>query len=456
MSNDRPRRRSIFSGVMLILVGTLLLLAQLSPDIRLGRWFLDYWPVLLIVWGLAKLFDYAIARRTGETPPRTLTGGMVFLLIVLICIGTGGSWLRDTVDRNPDLIELPEDVFGFGSEFSFSEEVAAKPPVKAGSLIKIHNYRGEISVHSEETAEIKVVVKKTLRANDDAEAERISKGVSVTVVEVPGGFEIKPELKEESYKRVRLDLEVRVPKSVSVEADTDRGGIQVSGITGSVTANSYKGDVQIQSAGGDVRVDLKGGNVRVQNVQGGVRINGRGNDVEVTDVKGEAVIQGEFYGPIRVQNVGKEVHFLSQRTDLTIGSLPGRMEMGSGDLEVYDTPGNVLLTTRNKDITLENVGGRVRIDNRHGNIQVRLKQPPKEEVDIANESGTVELALPGKSSFELVATSRQGDVESEFQDPGLASTSDQRTNTLQGKVGAGRPRVQLKTTYGGIHIRKVD
>ena len=102
-SGVRPRRRSIFGGVLFIVLGIVLLTATMRPDIDAWRWLGDYWPVILILWGLAKLFDYAISRRTGETAPRALSGGEIFLLILLICFGAAVSAGRKVISDNPEL-----------------------------------------------------------------------------------------------------------------------------------------------------------------------------------------------------------------------------------------------------------------------------------------------------------------------------------------------------------------
>jgi hypothetical protein len=446
----KARRRSIFGGLFFIVVGILLLMGTLRADIRVWDLIGRYWPMLLILWGVAKLIDYFAARSSGEAPPRTFSGGEIFLVILLIGFGATVNGIIKFGENNP----FWEDADWWGEPFTFSEEVKSSEPVKAGSVVRVTNYRGEVSIVPEDTAEVRVVVKKTVRAMNDADAEGFAKSTVVQVISVPSGFEVKPEIKHEHYRRVRLDMEIHVPRQVSVEVSTDRGGVQVNGIAGSVTANTVRGDVEIRSVGGEVRADLKGGNVRIQDVKGRVQISGRGSEVEVADVAGEAVIQGEFYGPIRAKNVSKEVHFLSQRSDVTISQLPGRMEIGSGQLEVYDTPGNITCTTRNKDIVLENVAGRIRIENRRGNIEARLREAPTEEIEIANESGRVELSLPAKSTFEITATSRQGEVETDFEGLQSKTSRDDRTTSVEGKVGAKGPRIQLKTTYGGVHIRK--
>lgn len=451
MSNGTPRRLSIFSGVLWILVGSLLLLIQLRPD--LGGWslFRTYWPVILIVWGLAKLFDAMAARRAGEPTPRTFGAGEVFLLILVLMIGgtvSGVSWLRDQ-GGDIDILLGPWE-----HEYSFSEEVKSTQPVKEDARIQITADRGNITVHPEETPEIRVVVNKTAIGNDENKAKERASQVAVVVEETGGGYEIRTKRDARGRTRVRVNLEVHVPRRATVRAKTERGDIQIAGLVGAATASAHRGDIHIRDVGGDVEVEARHGDIHVLGARSGVKVSGRGGEVEVAEVGGEVGIQGEFRGPIRLKNVAKEARYLSRRTDLTITQLPGRMEMGGGNLEIYDTPGSVLVTTKDKDIVLENVGGRIQVQNRHGNVEVRLAQAPKEEVDISNESGSVELALPGNASFELTATARNGDVESEFEGPELKKTETDGDSSLQGKLGAKGPRITLKTSYGTVRLRK--
>jgi len=451
MSNGKPRRRSIFGPVLLITLGTLFLLANLSPEIRVWRWLVDYWPLLLILWGLAKLFDYFAAQRAGDTRPRGMSGGEVFLLIVLVIVGLGITGTREFIIENPGVWE---EIEVFGHPYSYTEELVQ--PAKPGQEISIQAVRGDIVVQPEDIAEIRVLVKKTARSMDESEAQRRAQGVKVAIQETPVGYEVRPQVDSDSQRGVRVDLEVHVPKQSAIRAKTERGDVRITGTTGPVTVDSQRGDIEIRHIAGEVNVEMRRGDVRVVGVTGMVRITGRGSEIEVADITDEAAIQGEFYGPIRVKNVAKEVHFLSQRTDMTISELPGRMEMGSGATEVYDTPGSVSITTREKDITFENVGGRIRVENRRGDVFVRLRQAAKQEIEIANDSGAVELSIPSNSSFEISASSRQGEIESDFDQPGLVKKEDERTSTLEGKVGDRGPKIQLRTSYGPIRLRKSD
>ena len=125
---------------------------------------------------------------------------------------------------------------------------------------------------------------------------------------------------------------------------------------------------------------------------------------------------------------------------------------------MVDAPGNMIVRTRDEDITVENAGGKVTIDDRNGNIQVRFSSPPKEDIEITNVSAPITLTLPESSSFEILADCHSGDIDSEFQSDTLKHTSTESGDAhLEGKYGRGRgPKITLKTSYGSISIHKTS
>jgi DUF4097 and DUF4098 domain-containing protein YvlB len=163
-------------------------------------------------------------------------------------------------------------------------------------------------------------------------------------------------------------------------------------------------------------------------------------------------------GPIRAEKVAKGVRFVSHRTDLTLTQLSGHMEAGSGNLDVVDAPGNLIARTRDEDITIENASGRVKIDDRNGNVQVRFSSPPKDDIEITNSSAPITLTLPESSSFEILADCHSGEIDSEFESDSLkVTTTDKGDSHLEGKYGRGRgPKIILKTSYGSISIHKTS
>ncbi len=443
------RRRSIFSGVLLIGLGVLFLYHNFRGGFDLLELLNRWWPLLLIFWGLTKLYDHFAARRTGQVAPRAITGGDIFLVFFTIALAAsvGGA---DWTGRRGN--------FDFGAIFphepyTFSEELPAQP-LKADSPVNISTDYGDITVVPQDAAELRVRIKKSARAGGEGEAKRLADKVSVAVSKNGDATQIGTQTQG---GRVRVDLEVLVPKRASITARAPRGEIHVGGVAGSVNAEARNGNIEVRDAGGDVGAQIAHGDVHVVDSGGNVRISGRGGQIEVANVKGEATVDGSFYGPITIAKVGKGARFVSGRTDLTVSRLAGRFEASSGKLEISDAPGSVALVTNKNDVSLENVTGRIHIENKAGNVELRFTQPPKEDIEVSTESGNVELVLPAKSTFEVHAEARQGDIDAEFSDQ-LAKqvTQTQGSSRLDGKIGAKGPQIKLKTTYGAIRLHKSE
>jgi len=156
--------------------------------------------------------------------------------------------------------------------------------------------------------------------------------------------------------------------------------------------------------------------------------------------------------------VAKGVRFISQRTDLTLTQLSGHLEAGSGNLEITDAPGNLNLRTNRYDVSVENAGGKVKIDNRDGNVELRFSAPPKEDIEVSNAASGITLTLPGSSSFEILADCHSCDIDSEFSGDSLKRISTQSGDShLEGKYGSARgPKITLKTSYGSISLHRTS
>ncbi len=453
MANGRVRRRSIFGGVLLILLGVLFLVHNFRGGFPLWDLLARWWPLLLILWGFAKLFDYLLARQTGQAISPTITGGEIFLVLVLLALVAMVAGIEHVHQRGPfGEVQWPP----WGNPYSFSQELPAQP-APANARVDIYTGRGDITVMSGDSPQIRVVARKTAYASDENEAKRDAQTISVEVTPTGGSsFQIRPQGQGTQGNRVEVDLEVHLPKQASVNAQTEHGNVHISGIQGSVSTEALGGDVEVRDVGSDVTVDTRRGDVHLVGAKGNVKLSGRGGQVEIANVGGEAAIEGEFYGPIRVEKVAKGARFLSQRTDLTVTQLVGKFETGSGSLTITDSPGNVTLTTRKYDVVLENVTGRVQIENRDGDVELRFPQPPRAEINVTDSSGNIELTMPANSSFQISAESRSGDIDCEFSQLAPKATEQRGSSRLEGQIGARGPQIRLQTTYGTIRLRKTQ
>jgi hypothetical protein len=352
---------------------------------------------------------------------------------------------------------IPGHFREWGNSFGFDLEVAPKS-VPADARITIRNGRGNVSVRPSDDAQIRISGKKNAKAWNENDAQQAAEHVGVEIVQNGDGYEIHPTGVGTGDSRISLDLDVAVPKKASLTIRNEKGDITVSDMARPVNVTNGVGDIEIRDTAGDVSIDTRKSDIKVSDTKGNIKISGHGGDINVSGATGGLTIDGEFYGAIRADKVAKGVRFISQRTDLTLSQLAGHMEAGPGNLEIFDAPGNLSVRSQD-DITLENAGGKVKVDNRRGNVEVRFSAPPKDDIEINNSSAGITLSLPDSSSFEIVADCHScHDIDSEFSGESLKKTSTTSGDYhLEGKYGSGRgPKITLKTSYGSIAIRKTS
>ncbi len=450
MANLRSRGSSLFPGLLLLFVGLLLLLHNYR-GISIGEVIGHWWPLILIFWGGIKLYERMAASRAGDPGAAKISGSEVVLVLGLL------SLLGIVVAIDYGRQNLPGRIHEWGNSFDFDLNVAPKV-VPADARIVIHNGRGNISVRPSEDSQIRVSGKKNAKAWNESDAQQFAERAGVEIAQNGDGYEIHPTGVGAGDSRISFDLDVAVPKKALLTIRNEKGDITVADMAKPVNVTNGVGDIEVRGTGGDVNIDTRKSDIKVSDTKGNVKISGHGGEINVSSATGGLTIDGEFYGAIRADKVAKGVRFLSRRTDLTLSQLAGHMEANPGNLEIFDAPGNLSVRTQD-DITLENAGGKVKVDNRRGNVNVRFSVAPKEDIEIDNASAGITLSLPESSSFEIVADCHSGDIDSEFQSDSLKLTPGTKSGDshLEGKYGSGRgPKIILKTSYGPISIHKTS
>ena len=372
------------------------------------------------------------------------------LCIILLFFVIGGAgvldWGSSHAGRGWDL--------PWEDSFTFPEEA---PPVTvpANAQISIRADRGDINVYADDTPQIRVSTRKTAYGSNQDEAQDRAGRAHISVNQTGNTYIVEPQVDQQRRPSRSHRYGSSRTQGRELTVTTDNGGVQVTGTTSAVTITDRHGDVEVHQAGNDVSIDASSDNVSVVGSAGDVRVTGRANHVEISDVRGSATTQGTF-DSLRFEHVDKGVRFISNRTDLTVSQLNGRLELeGGGDLTLSDASGNVSLITKDRDITFENVMGHTHIENTSGGITLRFSQAPKEPIEISNRSGEISIELPAKASFDIDARSDNGEIETEFDDASKITTF-QGNGVLVDSIGSKGPKIQLRTTYGTIHIRKTQ
>lgn len=463
MTSYRYRRGSTFGGVLLVLLGLLFLIHNLAPGLLHFDKVVRYWPALLILWGLAMVWDrLAEARSPASAPappganlrsqsagrPPRQAAAATFFLILLIVVAFLAAY-RET-HRHPGWPLALARFDPFAHPYSFTTTL---PPAPLAPSVQVALWTpgGNINVHPQPAENLSVIVTKTVRAMSESKARELAEATAVSVDQTATGLQVNPRIPASAAEDVSYDASVF--PGAALNAATDRGDIHVNGIAGDLSLRA-SGSVAVSRAGSNVSVDLRNGDARIHAVNGNLSLTGHGERIDIGGVNGSAALRGEFFGPVRIRRIEGSFTFDSRRTSLSVGAALGRLDLDSSRLLLSDTPGSVSLETREKDVQLENVQSSLHLSDRDGSVQVRYSVPPRSNIDITNHSGDIDLVLPEGSRFSLYAVAQSGDISCDFASPSLRLSRESSNTVLQGAIGAGGPRITLTSTYGTIHIRR--
>ena len=452
----RPYAGSVFWGLALVAAGAVLLARNIGYDIPIWTGIATYWPVLLILWGGAKIVDYIRIRRRGEDRPLFSPGEVVLLIFIMFA----GVAISATTHLSPAFVELLEvadiDLWQItGNEYDYTEHYESDAP--PGSDIEIVNRYGSVEVIPAEVDRITVDVRKTIVAETQEDADQLSEVLTFSIREEPPGFRIVSTFNRDENtvrgRRFRTSLTVRVPMESNLRIDNRNGDVSLSGlrgdqaisnafgevavrgIEGSLDLNNRNGNVAIESVSGSATIENAFARTEVRNVGGNLAVDTRNGDVDVSDVNGSATIENAF---------------ASVRASSILGDLAIRGNNNAVDLE--NVAGNVEVESAFQDIRIRDVRGRLRVNNRNGDVNVRFSEIPVEDISISTEFSSVTIEVPSGAAFSLDLFTRFGEIESDF---GLPVAENGPERSLVASVGSAGPTIRIRTRNGNIRLNRI-
>ena len=402
------RPRSITGPVILVLIGVIFLLNNLG--INAGFWsiFSDYWPVILIGVGVIGLAEVLFHTSRGTYPPPRPTGGAFFWIVIACLIAVFTSAQRGGSVRIFDGRNLT--VLGHERQY----DINATQSETGLARILLESPRGDVTVHGEESAEVKVTGHKSIRAYNSADADRANEQSKVHMDRQGELLTIRIDAPSGSNS-LSADLNIALPKGVNFEMRGRNGDVSVENINGSVSLSTGRGDLRVNNIGNNVRLEsARTGDLKVSGIKGNLEVSGRGSEVQIADVQGETVVNGEYSGTLEFRNLAKAFHFKSQRSDFTAAAIPGRIVLDLGDLRLDNVAGPVRFTTTSRDVHATEISGSLELNVDRGDIQIEQSKTPLPRIDIRSRRGDISLALPGNAGFELDGHTGQGEVTNSF------------------------------------------
>lgn len=448
-----PRVPSVVGPIILVGIGVIALLVVTG---RIGAgdfwdWYGRWWPLLLIVAGLALLGEWALDLR--RKVPVHRGGSFVGLLVMLAIVGCAAAgwthsrpWFHHMGDDSD--FGTDDNFFNFfGMPEHDNDAKALSAQIPANAAVEIQNPQGDTTVTAGDVSTIEVQAHEVAYADSDSSAKSIFDAEAPHLTVSGSAVLVKPG---SDNSKGRVNLTVTVPKSASVTVKVGKGDVTAAGLGAGINVYSPHGDVHLNAIAGSVQLHFSNGkhDFSAHQVDGDLTTDGNLNDLTLSDVKGKIAQNGEILGDVHMENVTGPIHLHTSVTDLQLVQLPGDLTLDSDDLRVTEAKGNVRVVTHAKDVDLSQIYGDTYVQDRDGRISV--EPAGNYAVDANNNKGDVEVTLPPNPSASVDGRTRNGDIVSDFS----LTVSGDEDKTVTGRIGSGGPKISLVSDNGDLRIKK--
>jgi DUF4097 and DUF4098 domain-containing protein YvlB len=299
----------------------------------------------------------------------------------------------------------------------YTRSIERSFPMPAGGLVRIQNRRGETVIRGEDRDDIVVTAQIRINAMTRQEAEDRFDAFALPMRESERSVEIGPPRYDEPHPAVllgfsfsrfvkgpRLDLLVRVPREIEVEAENQTGTLRLDGIVGRCSLGTQRGTVEALNVEGELKIEGKTGRLEARHIKGPLKLEARSGKVTVEDVRGDVGIS-----------------------------------TSTGSVKIADVVGECQAKTRTGRIRLHDIDGPMQLQAKTGSVEYTGRMV--HDANIRVRTGAVVLAITRDSAFFIDAETRTGPV-----------SADLPVNYLE-KPPDDAATVRVRTTTGSIRIR---
>ncbi|HEX3879454.1 MAG TPA: DUF4097 family beta strand repeat-containing protein [Bryobacteraceae bacterium] len=438
-------RRSIAGPLILLVIGGLFLYRNLHPEVPIFDMLAQYWPFLLILWGLMRLTEAVLYRgqwRSGFSGGETA-------LIIFICIVGAGAWQAKDFGLHFNGRGL--DLFGD----SYDYPIDAKASAAGMTRLVFDNPRGNIHVTGGDVTEVTVTGHKSIRTYKREEADRTNQSTPVEILPQGDRLVIRTNQdKAPDNQRISDDLDVTIPRSMAVEARGNSGDDEVSDIQADVELESNHGDLRLARIGGNAKLSIGHSDaINITDVRGKVDLDGHGSDLSFENIAGQVTVNGSYSGTLEFKNLAKPLDFEGVRgTELHVAAIPGTVHLDLSALTATNVVGPVRFVARSRDIHMEQFTQAIQIETDRGDIDLHPGKAPLSQIDATTKNGAIELAIPPNAQFQLQGTVDRGEASNDYGGPLIQENVNHRA-TIRGNVGDG-PTITLQANRGRITVGK--
>ncbi len=457
---------SLIAGVLLVGLGALFLWNNLVSDSSMARflsrtlvWFSIYWPVLLIAWGVFKVYR----RFTAPELARVSLGEVLALMLILgagLCLRAGRRALEEVsskVSWNEMLGVLGSDVLGPVHEFT---EIRSFP--LSAKRLTIDNLRGSLVILGTDGPELGLVLTKRVHEFSESEAARIAELATVQFHD-DGEQAHLEQTREEGAGFAEIDFELRMPRTAALTIRSRRGPVRLGGLSGGIDLQTSGGFIEGEDLAGGIRAETSHGSIRLERVGGSVEVRNRHGSIQISEVHGDVRAES-LNGDVRIETVSGGARIENRHGVVRTSSVEGDVEIEAehSEVSVESSGGSVDIETSYRPVYVHGTGGSLRLDTRNGPVIVRdiegdvAIRSKYRSVTVSHVSGRVEID-GSQSAVTVEDVEGPVTIESSHEDVRVTnfdSTLDVRSTHAPLFVTTPRigGAINLRSTYGAVEL----
>jgi len=272
----------------------------------------------------------------------------------------------------------------------------------------------------------------------------------------------------------------------TLEIDTERGSIEVRGISGNTveievirkvkTSDTTKAEkvldnfkIEFKQSGKDVfvigerakkesiwdkiwnRLNIKF-IVSVPEIYN-VKLKTSGGSISVEDIEGEVNIKTSG-GSLTLNDIRGPVWGKTSGGNIKIGEVDGQVDVNTsgGSIKIERARGRVDAHTSGGSITVKEVIGTINADTSGGSIKAHILQQPESDCRLTTSGGSVTVYLAGDIAVNVDAGTSGGSVHTEFP---VTIKGKINKRKLKAKINGGGPLLYLHTSGGSVYIKEI-
>lgn len=233
--------------------------------------------------------------------------------------------------------------------------------------------------------------------------------------------------------------------------NVEHGDVQVARV-GGLGLELRNGDVEAETIRGELDVDASHAAVKASDVAGGARVATSNQDVRVANVAGHAHIETR-HGGVDGSNLRSGVTVVASYGDVVLGTVggPADVKVDHGGLRATGLAQGAKVQVLGGDAVLEGFRGGVEIVADRASVELRPDAPLTDPIAATSRFGTIQLAVPAESRFDLLAAAPRGEVSVHL--PGFTA-SESSAKRVAGQLAGGGSTVNLSSDHGDVRVEE--